>query len=497
MIRRSFDWRAAVPTLLILGLLATQGALAANPITISGTSLKDWPDPHITVLDGQYWIYPTAEVVSGVAKRFHAFSSSDLVSWTDRGVVLDLGPDVAWSDNHGWAPAIVFRNGYYYFFYSASTSSNLYPDTAIGYAIGNSPTGMNGGHFVDKGLLISSLTSPRVEAIDPMVFVDDDGQVYLYYGGSAGALEYKSIMAAQKISLNNGTVSLIGSPVYTDTSNIDIAYAFTEGAFVHKRLGRYFLTYSYGRYDSTDPKYAYRVRYAYSSSPMGPWTPMGDLLTGTLFPNPGHNSILKRPGRDEWYIAYHAYYNGVRQIALEPLSYTSSNTLQSCYESTTGVSSASPPTLANGTYRIISKNSNMALDNVNCAAVPETNIIQYYRNTTGLCQQLNVTALGDGSYSIRLTANTAMSLDRQACSTANETNVKLYSWWSDSNDCQRWNIVATGDNAFKIVAKSNPAQGLDVNQCSTSPGANVKIYSYWGGDCQRWFFESPSTPYFP
>lgn len=200
-----------------IGIAATTG----NPMLPGDT-----PDPHIAVLDGKYWLYPTG------GGQFRAYSSFDLTNWVDEGVVLDLGPGVSWTDRNGWAPAIVFRNGKYYFYYSANGPA---PDSKIGVAVGNSPR----GPFTDKGVPLVHSTS-TVEAIDPMVFVDDDGQAYLYYGGSAG-----SNLAIVK--LNSDMTSLAGTPVVRTPSY------FTEAPFMHKPNGIYYMTYSNGRWYDRRP----------------------------------------------------------------------------------------------------------------------------------------------------------------------------------------------------------------------------------------------------
>ncbi len=73
------------------------------------------------------------------------------------------------------APSVVYHNNQYYFYYTA--------ETQIGVAVGNSPT----GPFVDKGSPLIGFSDPIPDRIDPMVFIDDDGQAYFYYGGSNGS----------------------------------------------------------------------------------------------------------------------------------------------------------------------------------------------------------------------------------------------------------------------------------------------------------------------
>ena len=83
--------------------LTCLGAVPVNPV------LPDYyADPEITVFGNTYYIYPTTDGYAGWSGTyFKCFSSTDLVNWTDRGVILDLVPDVSWSDSQAWAPCIV------------------------------------------------------------------------------------------------------------------------------------------------------------------------------------------------------------------------------------------------------------------------------------------------------------------------------------------------------------------------------------------------------
>lgn len=61
-------------------------------------------DPHLAMFNGRYYLYPTTDGYASWAGTYYkAFSSADLVNWTDHGVILDHGPDVTWADNSAWA----------------------------------------------------------------------------------------------------------------------------------------------------------------------------------------------------------------------------------------------------------------------------------------------------------------------------------------------------------------------------------------------------------
>ncbi|MGW7048064.1 family 43 glycosylhydrolase [Streptomyces avermitilis] len=240
-----------------------------------------YADPDIQYLDGRYWIYPTTDGFPGWGgTRFKAFSSKDLVHWKDHGVILDLGPDVAWADKNAWAPAIAERDGKYYFYFCA--------EQQIGVAVADSPAGpfkdALGKPLIAKGQLAGQM-------IDPAVFTDDDGTSYLYWGNGHGYV----------VPLNDDMVSFDATKL-KDITQPD----FREGSFVVKRQGTYYFMWSEDDTGSEN----YHVSYATGPSPLGPWTKRGTILSKRPeygIKGTGHHSVVNVPGTDDWYIVYHRF----------------------------------------------------------------------------------------------------------------------------------------------------------------------------------------------
>jgi beta-xylosidase len=256
-------------------------------------------DPHIAVFDDTFYLYPTTDGSEGWrSTSFSAWSSRDLLNWKNEGVILDLPRDLTWATLHAWAPAIATKNGKFYFYFSAAQN--------VGVAVADSPI----GPFKDPlgKPLVAKTDFQRMQAIDPMVFVDDDGLAYLYWGqGRCKAVKLNDDM----ISFNMADVLDLTPPGYN------------EGPFVHKRKGKYYLTWS--EFDTRDPRYC--VAYAIGDSPLGPFTKAAQnpiLRQSGPIKGAGHHSIVQIPGRDQWIIAYHRFripdgngYN--RETCLSPL----------------------------------------------------------------------------------------------------------------------------------------------------------------------------------
>ncbi len=290
--------------ILLLGVFVVPRLYSANPI-LPGA------DPHALVFGDTVWIYPTWS--DNRQARFFAFSSTDLLHWQRHGPILEF-KDVGWIEDdgqkvhHAWAPSVLEKNGKWFCYYSVGPQNPT--PSRIGVAVGEGP----GGPFRDSGKPL--LTGGNgFEAIDPMVFTDlPSGKSYFYAGGSAGA-------KLRVFELNPDMVSFAREiPVQTPPQ-------FTEGAFVHVRDGRYYLSYSHGNWQSS----SYSVHYATAETPTGPWTYRGAILTSDpRRKGPGHHSFIRHPTTGEWLIFYHRWenqtgdgpYRGRRQICIDRVEYT-------------------------------------------------------------------------------------------------------------------------------------------------------------------------------
>jgi hypothetical protein len=129
-------------------------------------------------------------------------------------------------------------------------------------------------------------------SIDPAVFIDDDGEAYMYWGGRAaqgGNYPYVAKM--------DGTMKQFDGEIVELTS---VDYYF-EGPWMHKLDGIYYLSYSTGSYHPDHPDKPV-IAYATSTSPMGPFTYKG-VVNGEVSGNTNHHSTMKHKG--QWYFFYH------------------------------------------------------------------------------------------------------------------------------------------------------------------------------------------------
>lgn len=297
--------------------------ISCSVLSLSTTSFADNPivqtmytsDPAPVVINGTCYVY-TGHDEDTIVNNFYTmndwrcYSSTDMVNWTDHGSPLSYST-FSWTKGDAWAGQVIERNGKFYYYVPMTQKNGAY---AIGVAVSNSPT----GPFTD------AIGKPLVaynggQDIDPTVFIDDDGQAYLYWGNSN--LYY--------VKLNKDMISYSGSVVKANPNPTN----YTEGPWFYKRGGLYYMVYA-GMSSGSE-----NIQYATSTSPTGSWTSRGVIMPtqGASYTNhPGlvdyknnsyffyHNAALSGGG------SYH------RSVCVEQFKYNSDGTIPSMSMSTTG-----------------------------------------------------------------------------------------------------------------------------------------------------------------
>ncbi len=295
---------------LLLALAVS--ASAQNPVVQTCYTT----DPAPMVHNDTFYIY-TGHDEAGAdffwMQEWRVYSSADMVNWTDHGSPLAI-EDFSWGDDRAWAPQCVERDGKFYFY--VPLHSSLSGAMAIGVAVGDSPT----GPFKDA--LGKPLVDGSWDYIDPTVFIDDDGQAYLFWGNPEiyyAKLNPDMISIDGEVKRVEQTVEGFGAPGIKEREK-DVKYRdnYTEGPWFFKRDGKYYLLYAAGGIPE-------HISYSMSDSPEGPWRYMGEIMplsdTGS-FTN--HCGVADFKGR-----SYFLYHTGKlpggggfgRSVAIEEFSY--------------------------------------------------------------------------------------------------------------------------------------------------------------------------------
>lgn len=274
-------------------------------------------DPSAHVFNERVYLYPSHDRETAISANdngdqydmvdYHVFSlESPDGPVTDHGVALTLA-DVPWADRQLWAPDAAVKDGVYFLYFPARDQEGIF---RIGVAVGSTPE----GPFAADPEPI-----PGSYSIDPCCFVDDDGQAYLYFGGLWGGqlqcwesgrfdpageeptgdapalLPRVARLGPDMRSIAGDIQPLLildagGSPLRAD----DHERRFFEAAWLHKRDGLYYFSYSTGD--------THCLVYATGDNPFGPFTYRGRILDPVIGWTT-HHSIVEFEGK--WYLFYH------------------------------------------------------------------------------------------------------------------------------------------------------------------------------------------------
>ncbi|MFB9327724.1 glycoside hydrolase family 43 protein [Paenibacillus aurantiacus] len=274
-------------------------------------------DPSAHVFEGKIYIYPSHDLDHDgpdndngdqyAMEDYHILSLDNFDSpVVDHGEALHLR-DIPWASKQLWAPDAAFKNNTYYLFFPARDHDGIF---RIGVATSASPSGPFSPepHYMEGSF-----------SIDPAVFVDEDDQAYMYFGGlwggqlekwqtgsfvpdaagpdpDAPALGPRVARLSEDMRSFQGEASEIaivdedGQPILAG----DEERRYFEGPWVHKYNGLYYLSYSTGT--------THKLVYAVSRDPLGPYTYKGTILTPVIGWTT-HHSIVEFGGK--WYLFYH------------------------------------------------------------------------------------------------------------------------------------------------------------------------------------------------
>jgi arabinoxylan arabinofuranohydrolase len=227
-----------------------------------------------------------------VMKDWRCFSSTDMANWTDHGSPLSL-KDFAWAKSDAWAGQCIERDGKFFFYVPVTQKSG---GGAIGVAVSDSPT----GPFHDA--LGHPLVKTGLGDIDPTVYIDDDGQAYLYWGNPH--LFYvklnKDMLSFDRSIGCKGIVEIPlsheGFGVGNGRSWIPRATLYEEGPWFYKRNNLYYIVFA----ASGLPE---NICYSTSPGPTGPWTFKGIIMPTERGSSTNHPGIIDYKGHS--YFFYH------------------------------------------------------------------------------------------------------------------------------------------------------------------------------------------------
>ena len=305
--------------LLVIGFVHLR---AQNPII----NTQFTADPSARVFGNRVYLFPSHDIPATegrgragwfVMEDYHVYSSADLTNWTDHGMIVTQNkvPWVRPNSFSMWAPDCIERNGKYYFYFPTSPKDTVAYGRGftIGVAVADKPE----GPYIPEPEPIKG-----IRGIDPNVFIDKDGQAYIYW--SQGNI-YGAKLKANMLELDGPVVTLQDLPTK----------GLKEGPYVIERNGLYYLTYPHVE-NKTE-----RLEYAIGNNPLGPFKITGVIMdespTGCWT---NHHSIIRF--NKQYYLFYHHNdyspgFDKLRSTRIDSLFFNDDGTIQKVKPTLRGV----------------------------------------------------------------------------------------------------------------------------------------------------------------
>lgn len=304
-------------TLVLSAVLAFSTIFSANAATwgLTGNTYAHDPTYIQESGTGTRWVFSTGQGIQ--------------VHWSTNGTTWNLGTQIFASEpawwaqqvpNHTyldvWAPDIFYYNGKYYLYYSISSFGSQ--NSAIGLV---TCTSITQGNWVDQGMVLKSTTSSSYNAIDPNLFADKNGNLFMSFGSWWNGIYVTAI--------DKSTMKPTGNSYRIATKSGGI-----EGSTVvyNSSTGYYYLFVSIGTccqgVNST-----YKIAVGRSTSVTGPYYDKSgvDMKNGGGTVIDSGNSAWKGPGGQDVagtnILIRHAYSvaeNGAAKMLISDLQWDSS-----------------------------------------------------------------------------------------------------------------------------------------------------------------------------
>jgi beta-xylosidase len=251
-----------------------------------------YADPEARFYEGKYYIYVTHSLPFDQQHNHTCFVSQDLENWEKIENIIDM-TTFPWVRRAVWAPTVEEVGGKYYYIFASGDIHSTDEKGGLEIAVSDKPEGPFRA-LMDRPLVNEFHFG--AQPIDAHLFKDEDGTVYLYYGGWG---HYNICRMNQDMT---GFVPFEDGVTFREITPPD----YVEAPCMLKRNGRYYFMWSAGDWGNGN----YRVNYCTADTPWGPFTEASTILStgdSTIANGPGHNGFLYLPEDDQYLMVYHRH----------------------------------------------------------------------------------------------------------------------------------------------------------------------------------------------
>ena len=257
-----------------------------NPI-----STNWYADPESRVYGDTVYMYVTNSLPFDDQLNLDLVTTKDLENFETYRNILDMST-YACAKRAIWAPTVIDKNGKYYIIFAAN---DIHSEEEVGglyIGVCDDPHGPFKNVFADGRPLINKIYN-RAQPIDAHLFKDDDGEIYLLYGG------WGHMMICIMNDAMDGFKPM-AEPCYDGIAREITPENYVEAPYVMKIDGKYHLMYSTGKWSTG----TYMVKAGVTDNLLDGFTFYDDILKSSdLAEGPGHNSAFFFKGQH--YVAYH------------------------------------------------------------------------------------------------------------------------------------------------------------------------------------------------
>jgi arabinan endo-1,5-alpha-L-arabinosidase len=435
-------------------------------------------DPSSIIKCGNtYWIFTTGEGI-------YSMYSTDLISWSSGATPFPANDWPSWindyvSDFAGnfWAPECRYMNGKYYLYYACSSWG--VKTSVIGLVTNKT---LNPGspdyEWIDEGMVVYSDASSDANCIDPSLFQDKEGKLWLTYGSYFGGI--------RMAELNTET----GKP--KNSTRYAVASGDCEASYVISHGDYYYLFINRGTccqgVNST-----YHIQVGRSQNPNGPFLDMGNhnmnagygstiLATSGSFIGPGCLGYFVENGTE---LATFHYYNGDNggspTLAIASIRWDENYWPVITFE-----------WLDDGIYSIANQYNYFVWESTDCLGAENEAIVQGIY-TYKPCQQWRLSNLGNGYYSI-LSSQSDFGVELSNCASSTGTPLILGQYSGES--CEIWRIERTNAGTYTLASKMGNRVAT-LSEENNDEGIPIKLASYIGTNTQKWILSDTSISITP
>jgi arabinan endo-1,5-alpha-L-arabinosidase len=431
-------------------------------------------DPSTVVhSNGRYWVYSTGNgiaVHSAFYDHFRTYRSEPPVfsvgtfpSW-----IREYVPDFS---GHFWAPDMFYMNGKWHLYYSCSSWGSR--NSAIGLVTASL---LSKPAWEDQGMVTYTTNSSNHNAIDPALFRDYEGRIWMLYGS------YWNGLAITEID------SLTGKPFNRNAISF-VANNNCEAGSITKHDGYYYLFFNRGSC-CNGVNSTYHILVERSTSPTGPFLDKNGvdcnqsggssfIRSDGRFVGPGHFSRLDSLFS---YHYYDAFNNGASRMKTANLRWIDGWPVADYVPE--GI-------VPDGVYAIQNRHAQKLIGLDGNQSIDGTSVV--LRSETGhVATMWNVSYTDERFYRISPYVDSSKLLEIRGCGVANGD--KAICWSAIGSPCQEWYVSMMSDGYFRIANKNSHLM-LEIMNAATHDGALAQQWPFNEHATQQWKFIAANTSY--